>query len=406
MATRKLRPDSPRGPNQGQPRMFRSGQDPAPTQAVGAQACCPRSPAQARRGCRSKDGVTLMEVLISIFILAVGLLGVAALLPVGGSEIAAGVQADRAAVVGAAAMREIRLRNMLQPVQLDMSVNPPRPVLMWFGSIPSVWNPNSIPYVLIDPVGVTAAGANTFPASGAPTMPRFNLGAAPQAVVGPVTLPDGTKVWLSSPLNAVGAKEIFVSKDDVLFDIPSDRRQRARLIYRQTSTGAVSSDPSAYNPANCRAEFDGNYSWMFMLGPPLKINTVSSMAHVWCSVIVFHKRNTNLAESEIVVPVTSAAMTEIGGEIVVTLPDPNYASLLEKDRWILLCSSVSGVDVFQWHRIVAAARPNPTSNQWYVTVVGDAQMGPPIPSPQQAILVEGVLGVFSRIVELKLGESY
>lgn len=407
MAAQILRPNSHRGPNRGQEGVLWSVRKTTP----GISVC---RPADARRaeglGSGSANslpaGVTLMEVLISIFILAIGLLGVAALLPVGGSEIAAGVQADRAAAVAAAAMREIRLRNILQPVQLDMSTNPPRSVLMWFGSLSSIWDPTAIPYIMIDPVGVTAAGASTFPVSGTPTMPRFNLGAAPKAIAGPLTLPDGTKVWLSSPLTSAGARELFVSKDDVLFDIPSDRRQRAKLIYRQTSTGAISSDPGAYNPANCRPEFDGNYSWMVMVGPPLRINTASSVGQGWCSVIVFYKRNLNLAESEIVVPVTSAAMTEVGGEIVVTLSDPNQAALLERDRWILLCTTTSGTGLFQWHRIVASARPNPASNQWYVTVVGDAQMGPPIPNPQKAILVQGVIGVFSRLVEIELEQKY
>lgn len=413
MATQILCPDSYCGPTRGQEGFLWSGRKTAPGVSI-----CRQGEAQRVDGSGSRladsipAGVTLMEVLISIFILAVGLLGVAALLPVGGSEVAAGVQADRAAAIGAAAMREIRVRNILQPVQLDRTFTPPRPVLMWLGNIPSIWDPSVIPYILMDPLGVAAAGASTFPASpasGTPTMPRFTLGAAPNAVLGPVTLPDGTKIWLSSPLSAAGAREIFVSKDDVLFDIPSDRRQRARLMYRQRSTGALSSNPSSYdptnNPPNCRAEFEGNYSWMVMLGPPLRINIASSRGHIWCTVIVFHKRNTDLTQSEIVVPVTSAAMTEVGGEIVVTLSDPKHAALLERDRWILLCATVSGAGVFQWHRIVAAARPNPTSNQWYVTVVGDAQMGPPI-TPQRAVLVQGVVGVFSRLVEVELEQKY
>lgn len=413
MATQILCPDSYCGPTRGQERFLWSGRLADRQKTPGVCACrraeSPRAEGSVGRLADSMPaGVTLMEVLISIFILAVGLLGVAALLPVGGSEVAAGVQADRAAAIGAAAMREIRVRNILQPVQLDRSFTPPRPVLMWLGSISSVWNPNTIPYVLIDPLGV-AAGAATFPVSGTPTMPRFTLGAAPQAALGPITLPDGTKIWMSTPLSAAGAREIFQSKDDVLFDIPSDRRQRARLIYRQRSTGALSSNPSSYdptnNPPNCRAESEGNYSWMVMLGPPLRINTASSTGYIWCTVIVFHKRNTDPAQSEIVVPVSSAAMTDVGGEIVVTLSDPKHAALLERDRWILLCTTVSGAGVFQWHRIVAAARPNPTSNQWYVTVVGDAQMGPPI-TPQRAVLVQGVVGVFSRLVEIELEQKY
>lgn len=341
------------------------------------------------------SGVTLMEVLISIFILAVGLLGVAALLPVGGSEIAASVRADRTATVGAAAIREIQTRNFLQTVQWDLTVSPPTAVTMWFwrGSTYS-WNPSQVPYLLIDPLGVAAAGAWSFPASapgGCPTMPRLTLRRGPKGSLGPMDL--------------TTARELFISKDDLLFDIPSDRRQRARVIYRQISSGALSSNPSGYNPTNCRPEFEGNYSWMIMVGPTLKMNPTSRTWQGWLSVIVFYKRNLNLTESEIVMPVTSAAMTEEGGEIVVTLSDPDQAALLQPDRWVLLCTTSNGIPLFQWQRIVAAARPNPTTNQWYVTVVGDARMGPSI-TPQRAILVEGVVGVFSRLVEVEMEQKY
>ncbi|MFH1266447.1 MAG: prepilin-type N-terminal cleavage/methylation domain-containing protein, partial [Planctomycetota bacterium] len=44
-----------------------------------------------------RRGVSLLEVLISIFVLSIGLLGVAAVIPVGGHEILQAVKADRAA---------------------------------------------------------------------------------------------------------------------------------------------------------------------------------------------------------------------------------------------------------------------------------------------------------------------
>lgn len=349
-----------------------------------------KEPLPGIEGLLPPSGVTLMEVLISIFILAVGLMGLAALLPVGGSEIAAGVQAERAATVGAAAMREIQVRHLLQPVQMDRSTNPPHRIPMWYwpgNPDPWVsWDPATVPYVLMDPLGV-GAGANRFPMSGSITMPRLSVRQGPRSSWGPHT--------------QTGARALFVSRDDVLFDIPSDRRVRARLIYRPFGGGAVSSEPTGYTSSTCRPEHEGNYSWMAMLGPPLKINPASQYWRGWASVIVMYKRNLNLAESELVVPVSSAAMTEVGGEIVVTLPDEKYAAWLQRDRWILLASSSSGGAQFQWHRIVAAARPNATSNQWYITLMGDARMGPSI-TPQQAILVEGVVGVFSRMVELEL----
>ena len=58
----------------------------------------------------ARRGISLMEVLISAFIMAVGLLGVAALLPVGHHEASKGMLADRAAEIGRMAFRDFQIR--------------------------------------------------------------------------------------------------------------------------------------------------------------------------------------------------------------------------------------------------------------------------------------------------------
>lgn len=62
-----------------------------------------------------RRGVSLMEVLMSIFILTVGLLGMASLIPVGGFQVSEAIKADRAAAVGRAAFYEVRIRGLLDP---------------------------------------------------------------------------------------------------------------------------------------------------------------------------------------------------------------------------------------------------------------------------------------------------
>ena len=62
-----------------------------------------------------RRGVSLMEVLMSIFILTVGLLGMASLIPVGGFQVSEAIKADRAATVGRAAFNEVRMRGLLDP---------------------------------------------------------------------------------------------------------------------------------------------------------------------------------------------------------------------------------------------------------------------------------------------------
>ncbi|MFO7903486.1 MAG: hypothetical protein R6U98_12550, partial [Pirellulaceae bacterium] len=64
---------------------------------------------------RARAGVSLLEVVFSIGIVMIGLVGIAALLPVGGSLARKGAVADAAAKAGANAVREFRVRRMDDP---------------------------------------------------------------------------------------------------------------------------------------------------------------------------------------------------------------------------------------------------------------------------------------------------
>ncbi len=62
-----------------------------------------------------RRGLTLLEVLIAIFVLLFGLLGVLALIPVAMYRMNQALTADRATAVAQAAMEEIKVRGMLDP---------------------------------------------------------------------------------------------------------------------------------------------------------------------------------------------------------------------------------------------------------------------------------------------------
>ena len=60
----------------------------------------------------SRSGISLLEVLISIFILSVGMLSIASLLPVGGYQAQKATIEDRKSVIGQNAFHEFRTRGM------------------------------------------------------------------------------------------------------------------------------------------------------------------------------------------------------------------------------------------------------------------------------------------------------
>ena len=67
----------------------------------------------------ARDGITLMEVLIAIGILAVGLSSVAALLPAGGSQAKKAVMADRASSLAANALSDATTAGIARPDALS-----------------------------------------------------------------------------------------------------------------------------------------------------------------------------------------------------------------------------------------------------------------------------------------------
>lgn len=353
----------------------------------------------------TRRGVSLMEVLISIFILAVGLFGVAALIPVGGSEILESVKADRSAAVGAAAMRDVRVRRLLDPVQMDLfNVNQPA-VPMWYAG---AWLNETAPpqYVLIDPLGALSIGT-VFPQGGTPQMARVNVRAAP--------LTSATVLTLD------GAREIFVSKDDVLFDLPQNRGKRALLQYRPRTGTGVASAPGSYDPANHVPDYEGAYSWMAMLAPapserPYGSETATAdvRCRANCSIVVFYKRNLNSTDAEVIASASLAAGSFGGGDVLLSVANAaqsQYLDRVRKNEWILLFSATGGPPpgpptsptattgpLFQWYRVVAVGEVPGNPLQRQVTLSGPDW--PATAGNVQAVLMQGVVGVFTKVVEL------
>ncbi|HTN74191.1 MAG TPA: prepilin-type N-terminal cleavage/methylation domain-containing protein, partial [Pirellulaceae bacterium] len=63
----------------------------------------------------SRRGITLLEVLISIGVTAIGILGVMSLIPLAGSQARKGQIAERSIVIGLAGVGEMQTRGMLNP---------------------------------------------------------------------------------------------------------------------------------------------------------------------------------------------------------------------------------------------------------------------------------------------------
>lgn len=281
---------------------------------------CGNARAAARRG------VTLLEVLAAMFVLTIGLLGMAALLPVGRFEVAEAQKLDRGAALGRAAFRDLQVRGFLRP---EMWLNPvpgtsgtnlERFVVQPLGpgglaqGTNQPWNnlytpantvrPPAAPIVL-DPMGVFPANLPGQQVRGIgvadgqePSAAHLNairtfpyglltFGAAagtPEArapKIARVTLREAP--GLPSLMRRDLAERYFVSHDDAVFFIPERSGEKPIRVYQEITIGQAANNPTFRFPSFnvnrgvTRTQdlvvgvpaIQGDYSWFVTFSPNL-----------------------------------------------------------------------------------------------------------------------------------------
>lgn len=304
-----------------------------------------------------RPGLTLIEILISIGVVAIGLLGVAILLPVAGRQALDGEIADQAALVGRNAFHEFLIRGMSRPEYWDMTTVPSTPTA-----------------VCIDPrFRLFTTAATTLPYSPAGTfassMPRISLKRAPSAPGFPV------------PITAAEADELFQSTDDLTVERPSDRSQPATLMMSQ------------------RRQFDGVYSWFATLvpspAPSAAASSVGGPLYV-LSIAVAYRRV--LEEPDRVFTVTFLSGGVGGGSVNLATTAANIADLdlVKENSWLLFSAGGNG---FRWYRVVSSQEADPATNSAEVTVEGADWITPS--TGVEAVLVPGVVAIYERTLRLE-----
>ncbi len=312
--------------------------------ATRGAACGHRSRRAAVARRRVRCGVSLMEVLISIFVLSVGLLGLAALIPVGSYALMETGKADRAGACGRAALREVEVRRLLDPQ---------------FWSVPNASLNGTA--VALDPIGVNAGMGNS-------------LGLVPRL----------TFTWITPQL----IQDVFYWKDDLQVHVEKDPNLRPHLAYYQAD-GSMGPAPTPY-PVS-----DGHYSWLLTVTPatgdvPLPLAQRSSYR---VSVAVCYRRELS-PQGEQVVQVGQFLSQGLGGGSV-RLAD---AVDVKENQWIMLCgqrpSPTGGArTVCHWYRVVMTSEA-PRS---LLTLAGP-DWDPNYPAT--AVIINSVIGVYSTVVEL------
>jgi hypothetical protein len=317
----------------------------------------------ALRGCaagRRHRGITLPEVIISIFILAIGVLGVAALLPVGNVEVQRASITHRGAELGLRTYRELRLRGWMQP-EMWMAGGG-GPVVDESGRLQSQYRGKPL---AIDPVGVAVSqGLAQFPANSGNSMPRLTLRRSmskPQAM---------------SPEMAL---EMFVSRDTLVFDRPNDPLLPARQF------------PEGEQPGSKR-RIEDLYSWLVTLVPQ---GNESGM--YTASVVVMYR---NLPSKQDGSPRDEHVLTNVqprGGDEYQVTADKKVIQALEPRRWLMLTDGGR----FDWYRIITvdASRIDDRS-ECSLTLAGP-QRTQGAGQTLTGVYIPGAIAVYEKIVHVE-----
>jgi len=305
-------------------------------------SCHSRAGSIARR--RRRAGMTLMEVLVSTFVISIGLLSLAALIPLGGMAILKTTQADMSGACGRAGLREVKVRRMLD-------------YQFWPGVDPSATN--LAPFA-VDPLGI-AKGLTG------------NLGGASGTM---------TRIGLT---NVANADWIFTWRDDLSMYTPEDDTMRPQGWFIQ-GDGSVSGAPSG------SSAFEGSYCWFFTVVPsPAEASLpIAQKKRYTVSVVVCSKRDF-AATGEHTAQASFVGGVGFGGGTVNLTPTADL--VLKEDRWIMLLGTSGQC---KWYQVVSVGDEVPTT---MVTLNGPDWDTARDANPQ-AVVVDGVLGVYTATIDV------
>lgn len=359
---------------------------------------------------RRRAGVSLLEVVFSIGIVLIGLVGIAALLPLAGVQASKGLTADRAAQLGQRAVQDFHVRGMTQPRSWR-----------WFNPAASNFVPFS-PAIgqsfCIDPLligaGTTAdfAVRNKFPFNIAydTASPPDQILWMPRCTLAP-SLTAAVNAWMS----VLQAKQIFVSHDDLVFDLPEDRTLGPVQNFGMTSD---------------KRQIEAHYSWLATVVP--KLNRNGSLTDEYTlSIVVFLKRilDSDLTREDVVnervASVTafySGAPALGGGAVQLSTRPGRIADDLEvrQGQWVMLSAEKllnttppRTVQIHRWYRVVTVDEAplfDATNNVWLrdVTLVGPdwdythtRYSLPYRPLGTQVTIPRSVVAVFEKTIRIE-----
>lgn len=290
-----------------------------------------------------RRGISLLEVLISMFVLLLGLLGVASLVPAGKVQILIASQADRSSAVGRVAVQDVKVDGMVDADQWlnyaghHFNGDPNAPVVWYrhnawvdpdlrflFGQNEvSLRNPtDAMNSIVIDPLFLARHDTDLSNANDMSLRLRDfpitydndpqQVGEIDPNLAGSIELgvPRMTRVRLPAreftvdpagpPIQPMGlglADRMFTWQDDLMFTLPDGGDLRPQQLFTTDLADFADGTTEVLGPRS----FQGDYSWMMTVSPIVGDNSADAAGRKQfsASVAVFYKRDMTVANIEI-----------------------------------------------------------------------------------------------------------
>lgn len=262
-----------------------------------------------------RRGITLLESLFAIFVASIGILSLAALLPVGKHQITQAENSDRGHSIAMSALAELQARNLVHYVggESTVDLNGDGIINTTFADAVVIdpWFLSREPTALLFPYDQT----NFYGAGTAPRLPRITPF---PALVGQVA-------------HRTMADAVFTSHDDRTF----------------TETTNAAPRPQSLNES-----YLGDYSWLATVTPSLaqRLQPGGSKTTFIVNVAVFHKRVASLPLNANEVPAERICLCEMigggigGGNVELRVPVAGTTDKhlkVKVGQWIMLAGAES-----------------------------------------------------------------
>jgi hypothetical protein len=382
--------------------------------------------------------VSLLEVLIAVGVLTIGLLGVAAMLPVGRFEIVEAAKADRSAACGKAGLRDVKVRGMLNP-RCWRTVN----------GVP-VTTTNTLRFGQVFAIDPLYVARNV----GAANIQRFPYNPIAPQRMNRVTLAPANDSNPPASFYEPLFDRIFTWRDDFVFSLPEEKTERPRqMILDSADVGRPfpwlpGDEPAPGTPLVPQAL--GKYSWMATVTPTVAEHELfdpqtrrlyyyyERHPEYDVSIVVFYRRDFSPpgSASGDEPPGERQVMLEFlgggwgGGDVLLATSDLSVDPVnldVREHHWLLVSGRYQylyvdnngapqaplSVGVHKWYRIVAAGEvaqntnpsrwerlvtldgPDWNIDQWSVDLNNDGDA-----NEAYATLLTGVIGVYTTTVEM------